>query len=60
MTQPLTPAPVVGLAGLGRMGGAMARAITRAGRPLVLWNRSLDKAAALAAELGTAGASAWP
>ena len=57
MTQPLTPGPVVGLAGIGRMGAAMARSIARAGRPLVLWNRSLDKAAALAAELAAAGAT---
>jgi 3-hydroxyisobutyrate dehydrogenase-like beta-hydroxyacid dehydrogenase len=57
MSQPSPSGPVVGLAGIGRMGAAMARSIARAGRPLVLWNRSLDKAAALAAELAATGAS---
>ena len=42
----------VGLAGTGRMGGAMARALARAGLPLVLYNRTPGPAAALAAELG--------
>ncbi|MFN8517788.1 MAG: NAD(P)-dependent oxidoreductase [Chloroflexota bacterium] len=42
----------VAILGTGRMGGAMARALTRAGTPLVLANRSADKAADLAAELG--------
>ena len=46
----------VAILGTGRMGGAMARALARAGTPLVLANRSLDKAAALAAELGGAPA----
>lgn len=34
------------------MGSAMARALARAGRPLVLHNRTPDRAEALAAELG--------
>jgi 3-hydroxyisobutyrate dehydrogenase/2-hydroxy-3-oxopropionate reductase len=42
----------VAVLGTGRMGGAMARALARAGTPLVLANRSPDKAAALARELG--------
>jgi 3-hydroxyisobutyrate dehydrogenase/2-hydroxy-3-oxopropionate reductase len=42
----------VAILGTGRMGGAMARALARAGTPLVLANRSPDKAAALVAELG--------
>ncbi len=37
--------------GLGKMGAAMAANITRAGHPLVVWNRSPDKAAPLL-ELG--------
>ncbi len=44
--------PVVGLAGCGRMGSAMARAIHRSGLDLVVWNRDADKAGALAHELG--------
>ena len=47
----------VGLVGTGRMGAAMARALRRAGHDVVLWNRTPDPAAALAAEIGaTAGA----
>ena len=46
------PAPVVGLVGTGRMGSSMARALARAGRPLVVYNRSRDRAQALADELG--------
>jgi 3-hydroxyisobutyrate dehydrogenase/2-hydroxy-3-oxopropionate reductase len=42
----------VALVGTGRMGSAMARALARAGRPLVLHNRTPDRAEALAAELG--------
>lgn len=44
----------VGFAGLGRMGTHMARNLARAGHDLTLWNRTADKAAALAAELGCA------
>jgi 3-hydroxyisobutyrate dehydrogenase-like beta-hydroxyacid dehydrogenase len=39
----------VAFIGLGRMGAAMAANIQRAGYPLVVWNRSADKAAALVA-----------
>jgi 3-hydroxyisobutyrate dehydrogenase/2-hydroxy-3-oxopropionate reductase len=42
----------VGVAGTGRMGSAMARALARAGRELVLWNRDAAKAGTLAGELG--------
>ncbi|MBX3029864.1 MAG: NAD(P)-dependent oxidoreductase [Chloroflexi bacterium] len=42
----------VAILGVGRMGGAMARSIARAGFPVVLSNRSVDRAVALAAELG--------
>jgi 3-hydroxyisobutyrate dehydrogenase-like beta-hydroxyacid dehydrogenase len=42
----------VGLVGTGRMGSAMARSLARAGRRVVLFNRTRDRAAALAAELG--------
>lgn len=42
----------VGFAGLGRMGQHMARNLVRAGHDVTLWNRSTDKAAALAAETG--------
>ncbi|MFO7806157.1 MAG: NAD(P)-dependent oxidoreductase [Paracoccaceae bacterium] len=44
----------VGFAGLGRMGAEMARNLAVAGFDLTLWNRSADKAAILAAELGCA------
>lgn len=44
--------PAVGVLGIGRMGGAMARALDTAGLPLVLWNRRRGAADALAAELG--------
>jgi 3-hydroxyisobutyrate dehydrogenase/2-hydroxy-3-oxopropionate reductase len=44
--------PVVGLAGCGRMGSSMARALQRAGLELHLWNRDRTKASALAEELG--------
>src|SRR6056297_2715524 len=44
----------IGFAGLGRMGAPMARNLVRAGHGLVLWNRSPEKAAALASELGCA------
>lgn len=47
----------VGFAGLGRMGAHMARNISRAGHDVTLWNRTLPKAEALAAELGCAVAN---
>jgi 3-hydroxyisobutyrate dehydrogenase len=40
----------VGLAGLGRMGSAMAERLIEVGRPLVVWNRSSGKTEALAAQ----------
>jgi 3-hydroxyisobutyrate dehydrogenase/2-hydroxy-3-oxopropionate reductase len=42
----------VGLIGIGRMGSAMARALARAGHDLVVYNRTPERAEALAAELG--------
>jgi 3-hydroxyisobutyrate dehydrogenase-like beta-hydroxyacid dehydrogenase len=42
----------VGLLGTGRMGSAMGRALHAAGHELVIWNRSPEPAARLAAELG--------
>ncbi|MDU8911421.1 NAD(P)-dependent oxidoreductase [Aestuariicoccus sp. MJ-SS9] len=42
----------VGFAGLGRMGAPMARNLARSGAALTIWNRSGDKARALAEEIG--------
>jgi 3-hydroxyisobutyrate dehydrogenase/2-hydroxy-3-oxopropionate reductase len=42
----------VAVLGTGRMGSAMARALARAGRSLVVHNRTRDRAASIAAELG--------
>ena len=42
----------VGFAGLGAMGAPMAKNLHRAGLLHAVWNRSRDKATALAAELG--------
>jgi len=42
----------VAVVGIGRMGSAMARCLARAGLPLVVHNRTRDRAEALAAELG--------
>jgi 3-hydroxyisobutyrate dehydrogenase/2-hydroxy-3-oxopropionate reductase len=44
--------PIVGLAGTGRMGSSMARALHRARLELALWNRDAAKAHALSEELG--------
>ena len=46
------PAPTVAIVGCGRMGSAMARSLARGGAALVLHNRSLGTARALADELG--------
>ena len=48
----------IGFVGLGRMGVHMARNLAAAGNDLVLWNRSADKAARLATELGCVVANA--
>ena len=44
---------MVGFIGLGRMGIPMARNIASAGYPVILYNRTRDKAEALAAETGS-------
>jgi len=53
MTTPSPEKPAVAFLGLGKMGLAMATNLQRAGYPLVVWNRSADKAGPLLA----AGAS---
>ncbi|MAM61475.1 NAD(P)-dependent oxidoreductase [Maritimibacter sp. UBA3975] len=47
----------VGFAGLGRMGARMAANLVAAGHDVTVWNRSADKAQALAAETGCVVAS---
>jgi 3-hydroxyisobutyrate dehydrogenase-like beta-hydroxyacid dehydrogenase len=42
----------VGVVGVGRMGGSMARALASAGHEVVLWNRTPAAAVALAGQLG--------
>jgi 3-hydroxyisobutyrate dehydrogenase/2-hydroxy-3-oxopropionate reductase len=42
----------VGVLGIGRMGGSMARALAAAGFELVCWNRTPEAAEAIAVELG--------
>jgi 3-hydroxyisobutyrate dehydrogenase/2-hydroxy-3-oxopropionate reductase len=42
----------VGVLGIGRMGGSMARALATAGFEVVAWNRTASAAETLAAELG--------
>ena len=44
----MTESPTVALLGIGIMGAGMARNIAKAGMPLRVWNRSSDKAEALA------------
>jgi 3-hydroxyisobutyrate dehydrogenase-like beta-hydroxyacid dehydrogenase len=53
MTTPSPDKPPVAFLGLGKMGAAMAANLQRAGYPLVVWNRSPEKAGSLRA----AGAS---
>eukprot|EP01063_Lacrimia_lanifica_P031449 TRINITY_DN5180_c0_g2_i1.p1 TRINITY_DN5180_c0_g2~~TRINITY_DN5180_c0_g2_i1.p1 ORF type:complete len:310 (+),score=114.36 TRINITY_DN5180_c0_g2_i1:34-963(+) len=48
----------VSLLGLGKMGAAMATRLAATGHPLVLWNRSLDKAHTAKAEILRAHAAA--
>jgi 3-hydroxyisobutyrate dehydrogenase-like beta-hydroxyacid dehydrogenase len=49
MTMPSPDKPTVAFLGLGKMGFAMATNLQRAGYPLVVWNRSPEKAAPLLA-----------
>jgi 3-hydroxyisobutyrate dehydrogenase/2-hydroxy-3-oxopropionate reductase len=42
----------VAIVGTGRMGGSMARAIAAAGHPLIVTNRTRERAEAIAADLG--------
>jgi 3-hydroxyisobutyrate dehydrogenase len=50
----------VGFVGLGAMGAPMARNLHRAGLLQSVWNRSADKSAALAAELGVTSPASLP
>ena len=52
------PQAAVGFVGLGTMGEPMARNLLRAGTPLLVWNRTPDKARALASEGAAAADSA--
>jgi 3-hydroxyisobutyrate dehydrogenase len=47
----------IGFVGLGTMGEAMAGHLARAGHPLIVWNRSPGRAAALVEAGATAGAT---
>ncbi len=49
MTAPSPDKPPVAFLGLGKMGMAMAANLLRAGHPLVVWNRSAEKAEPLRA-----------
>ena len=49
MTTPPSDKPPVAFLGLGKMGVAMATNLQRAGYPLVVWNRSAEKAGPLLA-----------
>jgi 3-hydroxyisobutyrate dehydrogenase-like beta-hydroxyacid dehydrogenase len=51
------PAMTVAVLGTGRMGSAMARSLGRAGLSLVVWNRTRDRAEALAGALDARVAS---
>lgn len=42
----------IGILGIGRMGGSMARALAAAGFEVICWNRTSDAAASIASELG--------
>lgn len=50
----------VGVIGIGRMGGAMARRLAAEGRSLVLYNRTRERAEQLAAQLPDARVAASP
>lgn len=54
----MTGLPRTTVLGLGTMGAAMARSIAAAGIPLTVWNRSADKAEALADVATVAGSVA--
>ena len=47
MTTPSPEKPPVAFIGLGKMGVAMATNLQQAGHPLVVWNRTADKAGPL-------------
>src|SRR5271156_3285921 len=49
MTTPPPDKPPIAFLGLGKMGFAMAANLQRAGYPLVVWNRSPEKAGPLLA-----------
>ena len=55
---PPRPATTLGFIGLGNMGSAMALNLARSGAELVVWNRTPDKADALAAAGGRVRAAA--
>ena len=55
MAAPVTEAVAVAVVGTGRMGAAMATRLCRAGHPVVAYNRSRDRAQALASSLTDAG-----
>lgn len=57
-TSPSRPTPTVALLGTGTMGAGMARNIAGAGMDLRVWNRSADKAQALADVATVAGSVA--
>jgi len=52
--EPQPGLPAVGFAGLGKMGTPMAANLAAAGYPLTVWNRSREKAEALAESSGCA------
>jgi 3-hydroxyisobutyrate dehydrogenase-like beta-hydroxyacid dehydrogenase len=59
MTTPSPDKPPIAFIGLGKMGLAMATNLQRAGHPLVVWNRTAEKAGPLrAAGAGVAGSPA--
>src|ERR1700719_3513973 len=64
MAAPPRDKPAVAFLGLGKMGHAMAANLQRAGYPLVVWNRSVEKAepfrsaGAVVADTGAAAARA--
>ena len=57
MTENAVSPSAVALLGTGIMGAGMGRNIARAGIPLRVWNRTRDRAEALAADGATVGGS---